>query len=233
MSKVCAVIGVGPGIGFAVAKKFSKEGFTVALVSRSKDKLEPYLKEIQADNGKAISIAMDATNPQSVQDGFDEIRSKIGVPSVLVYNAGAFKYSTADKLTPQEFENCWKSNCFGGFLSSAQVIPTMVEKGNGTIIFTGATASLRGGANFSALAVGKFGLRALAQSLARENQAKGIHVSHVIIDGQVDLQKDYSTRPKESFLDPDQVAETYWNLYKQDKTTWTHELELRPYLEKF
>jgi len=155
---------------------------------------------------------------------------------VLVYNAGAFKYGGILDIKPEEWANLWKSNCYGAFLAAQAVLPAMLEKGNGTILYTGATASLRGSAKFSGLAVGKFGLRALAQSTAREFGPQGIHVAHIIIDGQVDLastMQRYPDRPRESFLNSDAIAEEYWNLYKQNRTAWALELDLRPHTEKF
>jgi len=139
-------------------------------------------------------------------------------------------------LTPQQFEDAWKSNCYGGFLSSKEVLPNMLKEKKGTIIFTGATAALRGAAMFSSFAVGKFGLRALSQSLARECGPQGVHVCHVVIDGRIDQPQFRQTSPeqaKDSFIDPDQIANTYWFLHSQHQSSWTQEMDLRPSVEKF
>ncbi|EGG16367.1 putative short chain dehydrogenase [Cavenderia fasciculata] len=235
MSKnlVAAIIGVGPGIGLSVSRKFAKEGFKVALVSRNKSKLDGYLDDIKKEGGNGITVSMDTSDEKSVEQGFKEISSQLGPIDVLVYNVSGFKYGPLHTLSAQDFENTWKSCCLGGFLTTKQVIPSMIDRKQGTILVTGATASLRGGANFSAFASGKAALRALSQSLARELSPQGIHVAHVIIDGQVDINRDYSTRPKDSFLNPDEIANNYFALYQQDKTTWTQELDLRPFTEKF
>ncbi|EGC37748.1 hypothetical protein DICPUDRAFT_91557 [Dictyostelium purpureum] len=234
--KVCVVIGVGKGIGSSVAKKFAKEGFLVALCSRNKEKLEPFVKEITQEKGEAFSVAFDTTDEKSVSEGFKEIKDKIqNRPiDVLVYNASSpFKFAPVQNIVPSEFEQSFKATCLGALLSTQQVLPSMLENNKGTIIFTGATASLRGGANFGQFASGKAALRSLAQSLAREAHPKGVHISHVIIDGLVDINRDYSSRPKETFIDPDEVAKTYFHLHDQHPSAWTHELEVRPYLEKF
>jgi NAD(P)-dependent dehydrogenase (short-subunit alcohol dehydrogenase family) len=155
-------------------------------------------------------------------------------PDVLVYNAGAFQMGGIVEVSPADFERCWQANCFGGFLCAREVVPAMVERGAGTILFTGATASLRGSARFSCLAVGKFGLRALAQSLARELGERGIHVAHVVVDGQIESERTRAAkRAAEAVLAPDAIAETYWQLHVQDRTAWTQELDVRPAVEKF
>lgn len=236
--KVIAVLGVGPGIGRAVAVRFAKENFAVALLARSPEKLEAVANEIKqhSQGAQTLSIPTDARDPASVKQAFETIRKELGAPDVLVYNAGGFKYGGILDIDPTEFDNLWKSNCFGAFLATQEVLPGMLEKGSGTILYTGATASLRGGAKFSGLAVGKFALRALAQSTAREFGPQGIHVAHIIIDGQVDLERSIKAqegRALDSFLSSDAIAEEYWHLYTQHKTTWTLELDLRPYVEKF
>jgi NAD(P)-dependent dehydrogenase (short-subunit alcohol dehydrogenase family) len=234
--KVAVVVGVGPGLGRSVALRFAREGYAIALMSRGTDKLQPVEAEIREGGGEAKSIACDATRPDAVAGAFAAAREALGPADVLVYNAGAFQMSGILETTPEQFETCWKANCFGGFLSAQQVLPGMLVKGRGTIIFTGATASLRGSARFANLAVGKFGLRAVAQSTAREFGPRGIHVAHVIIDGQIDtprLRQMQPDREGHTILSPDAIAETYWQLHSQDPTAWTLELDLRPSVEKF
>ena len=164
------------------------------------------------------------------------MREELGEPEVFVYNAGAFQMGGILELSPEQFDDCFRANCSGAFYGAQQVLPAMVERGSGTIILTGATAALRGSARFAALATGKFGLRALAQSMAREFGPQGIHVAHVIIDGQINtprLREDQPDREESTTLSPDSIAETYWQLHTQDPTAWTLELDLRPALESF
>jgi NAD(P)-dependent dehydrogenase (short-subunit alcohol dehydrogenase family) len=164
------------------------------------------------------------------------VRKDLGAPEVFVHNAGAFQMGSVLDVSPEQFEACWRANCLGAFLGAQQVLPAMLKNGQGTIVFTGATASLRGSARFSCLAVGKFGLRALAQSIAREFGPQGIHVAHVIIDGQINTPRVRGINPdreEHTMLSPESIAETYWQLHSQDPTTWTLELDLRPSVEKF
>lgn len=235
-SKVAVVLGVGPGLGAAVAHRFAREGFSVGLMARSEDKLASIQAEIEAAGGKAFSFAADATDPASVSSAFTQLKQQLGDPEVFIYNTGAFQVSGILEITPEQFEYNWKANCFGAFLGTQQVLPAMVERQRGTILFTGATAALKGSARFAGLAVGKFGLRALAQSLAREFGPQGIHVAHAIVDGLIDTPRVRSmvpNREQHMLLSPDAIAETYWQLYLQDATAWTLELDLRPAVEKF
>ena len=234
--KVGVIVGIGPGIGSAVAHRFAREGYTVALMARGRDKLDPVEAEIRAAGGRALSITADATDPRSVAAAFRRVKDELGAPEVLVYNAGAFRMGGILDVLPEEFEACWKANCAGALYAAQQVIPEMVARKSGTILLTGATASLRGGARFACLAVGKFGLRALSQSMARELSPQGIHVAHVIIDGQVDLprvRQMFPGRETDTFLSPRAIAEVYWQLHTQDRTSWTLELDLRPAVERF
>lgn len=235
-SKVCVVVGVGPGLGASAARRFAREGFDVALVARRKEVLEPVAAEVEAAGRRALAVPSDASDPAAVQRAYAEIERGLGVPSVLVYNTGAFHVGGVLELSPETFESAWRILCFGGFLWARAVAPAMLARSSGTMIFTGATASLRGGARFSGLAVGKFGLRALAQSLARELHPKGIHVAHVVIDGQIDSERVRAMmqgRDRAELLSPDAIADAYWHLHAQPVTTWTHELDLRPSTEKF
>ncbi|MEO1374709.1 MAG: SDR family NAD(P)-dependent oxidoreductase [Cyanobacteria bacterium J06635_10] len=235
-SKVAVVVGVGEGLGASVARRFTREGFTIAMMARSQDKLIKIQADIEQIGGKALSVAADVTDAESIKAAFEKVNSELGAPSVLVYNAGIFKINGILELTPEQFDYCWKVNCFGAFTAAQQVLPAMLEAKSGTIIFTGATASKKGSAKFAALAVGKFGLRALSQSLAREFAPQGIHVAHVIIDGMINTEKVHDMFPgkeEHMLLSPDSIAETYWQLHQQDNTAWTQELDLRPFVEKF
>jgi NAD(P)-dependent dehydrogenase (short-subunit alcohol dehydrogenase family) len=192
--------------------------------------------EIESFGGIARSYVADAADEQSVVATFARIRDELGAPEALLYNAGAFKAGGIMELAATDFEQAWRVNCLGGLLTAQAVIPGMLERGGGSIIYSGATASLRGSARFAGLAVGKFGLRALAQSMARELGPKGIHVAHVVIDGGIDSARAramFADRGPQTFLAPMAIAENYWNLHAQDPSTWTQELDLRPSGEKF
>src|SRR5215218_1057460 len=234
--RVAAVLGVGPGLGAAVARRFASEGFGVALIARREESVAGVREEIEGGGGTALPVSADATDPDSVTSAFERVRGELGDPEVFVYNAGAFQMGGILDLSPQQFDECFRANCAGAFYAAQQVLPTMVEAGRGTILLTGATASLRGRANFSALAVGKFGLRALAQSMAREFGPQGIHVSHVIVDGQINTPRArvmFPDREDHTLLSPNSIAETYWQIHAQAPTAWTLELYLRPAVESF
>lgn len=235
-SRVAVVLGVGPGLGAAIARRFARENFAVALMARTVDKLASLQQEIEASGAKAVSVAVDGTDPDSVKAAFEQVRSHLGPPEVFVYNAGAFQVAGILDLTPEQFETNWKINCFGAFLGAQQVLPTMVARGQGTILLTGATAALKGSARFAGLAVGKFGLRALAQSMAREFGPQGIHVAHIVVDGLINTDRVQAMAPgreEHTLLKPEAIAEMYWQLHSQDETAWTLELDLRPAVERF
>ncbi len=228
---VVLIVGVGPGLGAALARRFAQGGLAVAVAARRRDALAPLAEEI---GGRAYTC--DAGDETSVEGLFQDVTRELGAPRVAIYNAGAFAPGGILEITPADFERCWRIGCLGGFFVGQRAARSMVAQGRGTILFTGATASLRGGARFANLAVGKFGLRALAQSMARELGPKGIHVAHVVIDGQIrseryaHLEKE---RPADGLLDPAAIAETYWQLHAQPRSAWTLELDLRPWVEKF
>lgn len=234
--KVAVVSGVGPGLGAAVARRFAREGFAVGLMARNEEGLAGIRDEIQGSGGTALAVPADATDPGSVTEAFDRVRRELGDPGVFVYNAGAFQMGGILDLTPGQFDDCLRANCSGGFLGAREVLPAMVERGRGTIILTGATASLRGGARFAALSTGKFALRALSQSMAREFGPQGVHVAHAIIDGQIDTPRVRGMQPDRegsTMLSPESIAEAYWQLHAQDPSAWTQELDLRPAVESF
>lgn len=233
---VAVVVGVGPGLGGAVARRFARAGYQVGLLARGAAQLDPIRDQIEKGGGSALSVPCDAADPEAVKDAFQRIAREAGAPSAVIYNAGAFQMGSALEITPDQFDACFKINCAGALFVAQAAVPAMLERGSGTLIFTGATASLRGSARFACLAVGKFGLRALAQSLARELGPQGIHVAHVVIDGQIDSPRIRSMmpdRPEHTFLSPDAIAETYYQLHLQDRTAFTFELDLRPAVEKF
>jgi NAD(P)-dependent dehydrogenase (short-subunit alcohol dehydrogenase family) len=233
---VAAVLGVGPGLGAAIARRFAGEGFAVALMSRREESVAAVREELEDSGGEALPVTTDATDPDSVTAAFERVRAELGDPEVFVYNAGAFQMGGVLEVSPAKFDECFRANCAGAFYAAREVLPAMVEAGRGTVLLTGATASMRGSARFSALAVGKFGLRALAQSMAREFGPQGVHVSHIIVDGQINtprIQEMSPDREDHTMLSPEAIAETYCQLHAQDRTAWTLELDLRPAVESF
>jgi NAD(P)-dependent dehydrogenase (short-subunit alcohol dehydrogenase family) len=231
--QVAVVVGVGPGLGWALVKRFAREGFATVACARDVKKLEALAK---AEGIAPRFEACDATKAQDVARVFSTIERELGTPDVVVFNAGAYERGGILELTPESFERCWRVGCLGGFHVGQAAARLMVAKGSGTILFTGATASLRGGAGFANLASPKFALRALAQSMARELQPKGVHVAHVIIDGQIASEARRglaAERGPDSLLSPDAIAEAYFQLHAQPRSAWTHELDLRPWVEKF
>jgi NAD(P)-dependent dehydrogenase (short-subunit alcohol dehydrogenase family) len=211
-------------------RAFAQERYTVVAAARSASAL-PGLKDL----GDVVPVDCDATEPADVERVFETAAAK-GPPEVAVFNAGTFVRGSVLDTDPAEFERCWRVGCFAGFLVGQAAARRMVGHGRGTILFTGATASLRGGANFVNLASPKFGLRAVAQSMARELGPQNVHVAHVIIDGQIRSER-YAhlaaERGPDSLLEPDAIAAQYVALHRQPRSAWTHELDLRPWSEKF
>ncbi|EEG08519.1 SDR family NAD(P)-dependent oxidoreductase [Pseudogulbenkiania ferrooxidans] len=239
--KVAVIVGVGPGLGCALAQRFARAEMHVALVARDVKKLEGLAADCTGVHHAGRAYGCDATDEAAVEALFQNIRSDLGEPDLVVYNAGRFAPAGLLDTSREEFERCWRVGCLGGFLvgrAAARGMVARIENGGagGTILFTGATASLRGSAGFHNLAVGKFGLRALAQSMARELQPKGIHVAHVVLDGHIRPQSpgELGTAPNpDDMLDPAAIAEAYYQLYRQPRSAWTHELDLRPWTERF
>ncbi len=236
-SNVIAIVGVGPGLGASLARRFAREGFALALLARRAESLAPVRAELEPAGTRVLALPTDGTQPAAVQAAFARIQRELGPPGVLVYNAGAFQRGGILELTPEQFVEAWQANCLGAFLAAQQVLPAMLQRKAGTILLTGATGSLRGGARFAGLAVGKFGLRALGQSMAREFGPQGVHVAHVVVDGQIDNPRSAARTPASraaaSYLSADAIADVYWHLHGQHPSTWTQELDLRPAAEKF
>ncbi|MGF1472459.1 MAG: SDR family NAD(P)-dependent oxidoreductase [Rubrobacteraceae bacterium] len=234
--KVAAIMGVGPGLGAAIARRFASEGYAVGLMARNEDGLSGLEQEIEDQGGETLAVSADATDPSSVAQAFGRVEQELGNPEVFVYNAGAFQMGGILEVSPEHFDLCFKANCAGAFYVAQHVLPAMQEAGRGTVLMTGATASMRGSARFAALATGKFALRALAQSMAREFGPQGVHVAHVVIDGQINtprIREMSPDRDDSTMLSPDAIAEAYWQLHAQDPTAWTLELDLRPAVESF
>lgn len=227
------VIGVGPGLGAALARACAADGMNVALAARSEAALQPIADEI----GQAARVyPCDATDEDAVETLFESVAKDLGAPDLVIFNAGTFVPASILETDTETFEDCWRVSCMAGFFVGRAAARTMLEKGSGTILFTGATASLRGGAKFHNLAVGKFGLRALAQSMARELGPKNIHVAHVIIDGIIDTERARAyagDKSGDELLAPDAIAANYLHLHRQPRSAWSHELDLRPFSERF
>jgi NAD(P)-dependent dehydrogenase (short-subunit alcohol dehydrogenase family) len=235
--KVAVIVGAGPGLGCALGRRFAKAEMNVALAARNTERLGSLAVECSGIGHAGRAYDCDATDEQAVEDLFARVRADLGEPDVVVYNAGAFVPHGILETSAEEFERCWRVGCFGGFLVGRAAARAMLEnRRGGTILFTGATASLRGSARFHNLAVGKFGLRALAQSMARELQPMGIHVAHVVIDGRIRPQatvEQTGAGQGDDLLDPAAIAEAYYQLYIQPRSAWTLEMDLRPWVEKF
>ena len=233
------VIGAGPGLGSSLARKFAKEDHHVFVVRRERhsEELNSLCDEIKEFGGSATAIPSDAREEEQVISLFSEV-AKSGPIDCVVFNIGANVFFSIEETTSRVFRKIWEMGTFAGFLVGREAAKHMKDKG--TIIFTGATASMRGKSGFAAFSSAKFGLRAVAQSLARELGPKGIHVAHTIIDGAIDhpwikenFPDIYKLKEVDGILNPDDIAEAYYNLHLQEKTAWTHELDLRPYMEKF
>lgn len=230
MADIILVVGAGPGLGASVARRFAKEGFQVAVASRSREKIDAVAKSIDGAKG----YTADVTDEGSVMALYQAVEADFGKPNVVVFNAsGRVRKSVLD-IESQEFIDAWMAACHGGFLVGREAARRMVPEGAGTILFTGATASVKSYANSAGFAVGKFGLRALAFSMAREFGPKGVHVGHIVVDGGIRA----SHRPEDpnvpdKWLDPDAIAESYWHLHAQHRSSWTVEIDVRPWVEKF
>ncbi len=233
MSKrIAVIVGVGPGLGTALTREFVDNGLTVVAAARHAASLEALAS---FPSQSVFPRDCDATSSADVSELF-AFTAELGSIELAVFNAGAFTRTNVVDTDPEEFERCWRVGCLAGLHVGQEAAKRMTEEGRGTIIFTGATASLRGGPGFVNLASPKFALRALAQSMARELAPGGIHVAHVIIDGQIrapryEAQSD--ERGPDSLLEPQAIAQQYLVLHQQHRSAWTHELDLRPWVERF
>ena len=239
-AKVALVIGAGDALGGAIARRFAREGYVAVGVRRQQDKLTALVEAIEAEGGKAFGFGCDARKEEEVIALYDRIEAEIGPIEVCVFNIGAnVRFSISD-TTARVYFKVWEMACFAGFLTGREAARRMEPRGRGTILFTGATASVRGREGFSAFSGAKHALRALAQSMARELGPKGIHVAHTLIDGPIDTQwiaenfpESYARKAHDGILDPDHIADNYWHLHTQPRDSWTHELDLRPWSESW
>ena len=239
-SGVALVIGAGDSTGGAIAKRFAREGYVACVTRRTADKLQPLVDEIKAAGGDARGFASDARKEEDVVALIEQIEREVGPIEVLVFNIGANVPCSILEETARKYFKIWEMACFSGFLNAREVARRQVARGRGTILFTGATAGLRGSAGFAAFAGAKHALRALAQSMARELGPRGIHVAHVVVDGAIDTEfirsnfpERYALKDRQGILDPEHIADVYWQIHNQPRDAWTHETELRPWLESW
>ncbi|MCO6055992.1 SDR family oxidoreductase [Pseudomonas sp. MOB-449] len=238
--KVVLVIGAGDATGGAIARRFAREGYVACVTRRSADKLQPLVDAIRAEGGEAHGFASDARKEEEVAELVETIERDIGPIEAFVFNIGANVPCSILEETARKYFKIWEMACFSGFLTSQAVARRMVTRERGTILFTGATAGLRGAAGFAAFAGAKHGIRALAQSMARELGPRNIHVAHVVVDGAIDTEfirdsfpERYALKDQDGILDPDHIADNYWYLHSQPRDAWTFELDLRPWMEKW
>jgi len=229
---VAVVVGVGPGLGAALAHRFSK-GYAVAILARRADYLSKLGGEVKAAGGKVLEVPTDVADVSQVTKAFATIAAELGPVDVLLYNAGSGTWGGVLDITPEQFEATWRTNAMGAFVAVKQVVPSMVERGSGVILFTGATAGIKAGPRSAAFGPAKFALRGLAQSLARDLGPRGVHCAYVNVDGIIDIPGRERGLQSEDMLKPSGIAETYWHLAHQDRSAWTMELEVRPFKEKF
>jgi NAD(P)-dependent dehydrogenase (short-subunit alcohol dehydrogenase family) len=236
--KAALVIGAGDALGSAIARRFAREGFIACVARRHGEKLTPLVEAIRAAGGEAIPFGVDARKEEAIAALIERIEGEIAPIEVAVFNIGANVRFSILETTSRVYFKVWEMGCFAGFLMGREVARRMLPRGRGTILFTGATASVRGSASFSAFAGAKHALRALAQSMARELGPQGIHVAHIVIDGAIDTDfirdnfpERYALKERDGILAPDAIAENYWQLHRQERSAWTHELDLRPWIE--
>jgi NAD(P)-dependent dehydrogenase (short-subunit alcohol dehydrogenase family) len=237
---VAVVVGVGEGLGYALGRRFAAAGYQVALAARSAERIERLAEAIIESGGQAFALPTDACEERAVMQLFETLESEHGPVEVAIFNAGGIFRSPIAELPSDMFETMWRINCYAGFLVGREAARRMAPRAKGTILFTGATASLRGGAQFAAFAAAKSGLRAVAQSMARELGPQGIHVAHVVIDGMIDTPAARSrfaeraaTLGEDGMLAPEAIAETFFRIHEQPRSAWTFEADLRPWAEKF
>ncbi|MCU7649948.1 SDR family oxidoreductase [Pseudomonas piscis] len=238
--KVVLVVGAGDATGGAIAKRFAAEGFIACVTRRSADKLQPLVQSIQQAGGEAHGFACDARKEEEVIALVEQIETQLGPIEAFVFNIGANVPCSILEETARKYFKIWEMACFSGFLNAREVAKRMATRRRGTILFTGATAGIRGAAGFAAFAGAKHGIRALAQSMARELGPMNIHVAHVIVDGAIDTDfirstfpEKYALKDQDGILDPEHIAENYWYLHSQPRDAWTFEMDLRPWNERW
>ena len=236
--KAIIVIGAGDALGGAIARRFAREGYAAVIVRRHADQLEPLAAAIREAGGQAHPFGVDARQEDQMVALFEKVETEIAPAEACVFNIGANVRFPIAETTSRVFLKVWEMACFSGFLTGREAAKRMTPRGQGTIIFTGATASVRGREGFAAFASAKHGLRAVAQSMARELGPKGVHVAHTIIDGAIDtawiaenFPDRHALKGQDGILNPEHIADAYWALHVQPRDAWTHELDLRPWME--
>jgi NAD(P)-dependent dehydrogenase (short-subunit alcohol dehydrogenase family) len=234
-----AGVGASAGLGAALARRFSREGMLVALTARNAPRLQSIVGEIQQAGARAVALPGDVAVVEEVERLAAALKA-LGPLRVAIFNAAHAAWGSLLQLTPQQFEDAWRTSALGGFLFARAAVPQLLAAGGGTLLFSGATASVRGRGSFIAFAAAKAALRSSAQSIAREYGPRGVHVAHIVIDGGIDGERLRSAAPDrvaaagtDGLLHPDAIADTYWQLHRQHRSAWTHELDLRPYKESF
>jgi NAD(P)-dependent dehydrogenase (short-subunit alcohol dehydrogenase family) len=236
--KAVLVVGAGDATGGEIAKRFAREGCIACVTRRDAEKLKPLVEQIKAAGGEAYGFGSDARKEEEMVSLITHIEEDIAPLEVAIFNIGANVRFAITETTARVYFKVWEMACFAGFLMGREAAKVMVPRGHGSIFFTGATASLRGRAGYAAFSGAKHGLRALAQSMARELGPKGIHVAHPIIDGAIDTEfirqsfpERYKLKDQDGIIDPRHIADTYWMLHQQPRAAWTHELDIRPWIE--
>ena len=236
--KAILVVGAGDATGGAIARRFAREGYIACVTRRHADKLAPLVAQIEAEGGIAHAYGSDARKEDEVVQLFAQIEQEIAPIEVAVFNIGANVRFPIAETTARVYYKVWEMGCFGGFLVGREAARVMLPRARGSIFFTGATASMRGGNGYAAFAGAKHGLRALAQSMARELGPKGIHVAQIIVDAAIDTEfirenfpQRYALKDQGGIVDPEAIAESYWQLHRQPRNAWTHEMDLRPWIE--
>ena len=238
--RVALVVGAGDATGSAIARRFAREGYVACLVRRNAEKLAPLVDAIRGTGAAAHGFAVDARREAEVAELFETVERDLGAIEVCAFNVGANVPCSVLEETPRRYFKVWEMACYAGFLTGQAAARRMVGRGRGTILYTGATASLRGSAHFASFATAKHGLRALAQSMARELGPLGVHVGHVVVDGAIDtafirdnFPEKYAEKAVAGILQPEHVADAFWYLHMQPRDAWTFELDLRPWREKW
>ncbi|WP_026437627.1 SDR family oxidoreductase [Acidovorax sp. JHL-9] len=236
--KAVLIIGAGDATGSAIARRFAREGYVACVTRRSEDKLAPLLEQIRSEGGEAYGFGSDARKEEEMVALVQKIEAEFAPIEAAIFNIGANVRYGITETTARVYFKVWEMACFGGFLMGREAAKVMLPRGRGTIIFTGATASLRGRDGFAAFAGAKHALRALAQSMARELWPKGIHVAHPVVDGAIDTEfirsnfpERYATKDQGGIVNPDHIADLYWQIHMQPRDAWTHETEIRPWME--
>jgi NAD(P)-dependent dehydrogenase (short-subunit alcohol dehydrogenase family) len=230
-AKVAFITGVGSGLGGAITRRFARGHYSVGLMARHPDYIEELARQIREEGGKAIAVVGDVSRREDVRSAVTRLQNELGPVHLLVHNASATNRAGLLGTSPQAFESAWRVISLGAFLCAQETAPGMIEGGEGVMLFTGATSSVRGG-NWLAFSSAKFALRGLVQSLARELWPQGIHVAHILVDGVIGEARETSSAA-EPLLDPQQMAEAYWHLANQAPAAWSLELDLRPNRENF